>query len=56
VACVALNRMRPRYIRHDVDNIFYMSDDERSQHEIAVTAAVAFAFAFVRSRTACRSA
>jgi hypothetical protein len=56
VACVALNRLPPRYIRHDVDNIFYMSDDDRSHHEISVTAAVAFAFGFVRSRAARKTA
>jgi hypothetical protein len=52
VACVALNRMSPRYIRSSVDAIFYMSDDDRSRHAIAVTAAVKFAFEFVQSRTA----
>jgi hypothetical protein len=56
VACIALNRMPPRYICHDVDTIFYMSDHDRSEHATAVTAAVAFAIGFVQSRAADRTA
>jgi hypothetical protein len=52
VACVALNRLLPRYIRHDVDAVYYTSDDERAQHDVAVSAAVTFAFGFVRARAA----
>ena len=56
VACVALNHMSPRYICHDLDAVFYMTDDDRSQHAIAVATAVASAFEFVQSRTARGSA
>ena len=52
VACVALNRLPPRYIRHDVDTMFYMSDDDRLRFDAAVQTAVKFAFEFVRSRSA----
>jgi hypothetical protein len=52
VACVALNRMPPRYIRNNVDTIFYMSDDDHSRHAVAVTTAVKCAFEFVQTRTA----
>src|SRR5688500_17925407 len=33
VACVALNRLAPRYIRHEVDFVFYLSDRERVDSE-----------------------
>jgi hypothetical protein len=51
VACVALNRLPPRYVRHDLDTNFYMSDDARAQFEADVKGAVSFAFDFVQSRT-----
>jgi hypothetical protein len=52
VACVALNRMPPRYVCHDVDMSSYMSSDDRVKSEAAVKAAVEFAFGFVQSRLA----
>ncbi len=55
VACVALNRMPPRYIRHEVDFSFYQSDCERSETERQVSDAVEFAFGFVQARTAMRA-
>lgn len=54
VACVALNRLPPRYIRHKVDMDFYMSPEERGRRDTAVAAAVDFAFGFVQSRLAGR--
>jgi len=33
VACVALNRLPPRYIRHAVDMAFYQSEKERADSE-----------------------
>ena len=56
VACVALNRLPPRYVRHDLDTNFYMGDDDRARFDAAVKAAVAFAFDFVQSRMAFKSA
>jgi hypothetical protein len=50
VACVALNRLPPRYVRHDIDARFYMSNEEHAQNDAAVTAAVEFALDFVLSR------
>lgn len=47
VACVALNGLPPRYIRHDVDFAFYLTDAERRANAEAVEAAVAHAFDFV---------
>lgn len=55
VACVALNRMHPRYIRHEVDFAFYQSDRERADTERQLTEAVEFAFGFVQARTAMRA-
>ena len=52
IACVALNRLPPRYIRHEVDFAFYLSDRERKETEVAVNEAVGSAFAFVRERIA----
>jgi Late competence development protein ComFB len=55
VACVALNRLQPRYIRHEVDFSFYLSDREREDSERQVADAVEFAFGFVQARTAMRA-
>jgi len=55
VACVALNRLPPRYIRHEVDFVFYLSERERSQSERHLTEAVEYAFGFVQARTAMRA-
>lgn len=55
VACVALNRLPPRYIRHEVDFAFFLTEKERADNERAVEKAVAFAFEFVQARTAMRA-
>jgi hypothetical protein len=55
VACVALNRLPPRYIRHEVDFAFYLSEKERADSERAVDEAVRFAFEFVQARAAMRA-
>jgi hypothetical protein len=52
VACVALNRLPPRYIRSEVDMKFFMSKEDRAKIEAAVDAAVTFAFRFMASRAA----
>ena len=36
VACVALNHLPPRYIRHEVDLLFYMAPDEQKELELEV--------------------
>lgn len=51
VACVALNRLPPRYIRHDVDMAFNLSPDEYREIENNVEEAVAEAITFVKRRT-----
>ena len=55
VACVALNRLTPRYIRHEADFAFFLSDRERADAELAVSEAVEYAFGFVQARTAMRA-
>jgi len=55
VACVALNRLPPRYIRHEVDFAFYLSERERAEADTLVLEAVDFAFGFVQARTAMRA-
>src|SRR5690554_5435721 len=49
-ACVALNRLPPRYIRHDVDMSFFMSPQELQEIEDKVTQAVAAAINYVEIR------
>lgn len=55
VACVALNRLPPRYIRHQVDFVFYLTDKERLENERAMDEAVTYAFEFVQARAAMRA-
>lgn len=55
VACVALNRLPPRYIRHQVDLSFHMTEKERQDSEQAIRDAVQFAFEFVQARYAMRA-
>jgi len=55
IACVALNRRPPRYIRHDVDFAFYLTDEERRANAAAVERAVALAFGFVLARDRARN-
>jgi len=52
VACVALNRLPPRYIRHHVDLAFYLTAKEHAAAAHIVDEAVVFAFEFVQARTA----
>jgi hypothetical protein len=55
VACVALNRLPARYIRHEVDFVFYLSERERAETERQLAEAVEYAFGFVQARTAMRA-
>ena len=55
VACVALNRLAPRYIRHEVDYVFYLSERERGESERQLQECVEYAFGFVQARTAMRA-
>jgi hypothetical protein len=55
VACVALNRLPARYIRHPVDFLFYLTDRERVEFDASVREAVKHAFEFVQARSAMRA-
>lgn len=50
VACVALNRLPARYVRHDVDMMFYLTEKERLNIEDSLSEALSFAIAFVGKR------
>ena len=47
VACVALNKLPPRYVRHHVDLVYYLPDEEKIKMDNAVRMAVREAIAFV---------
>ncbi|MDE2593348.1 MAG: late competence development ComFB family protein [Burkholderiales bacterium] len=55
VACVALNRLPTRYIRHQVDWAFYLTEKERAENEKLLNDAVGYAFEFVQARVAMRA-
>ena len=50
VACVALNRLPPRYIRYDVDMTFFLSPVELQEIHDKVAVAVSSALDYVASR------
>jgi hypothetical protein len=52
VACVALNRLPTRYVRHDVDFMFYLTEHERNAIELSMASAMDFAFDYVGRRSA----
>ena len=56
VACVALNRLPARYVRHDVDMMFYLTEKERMAIEDSLSEALSFAIAFVGKRMVKRGA
>ena len=47
VACVALNQLPSRYVRHNVDMVFYMTPQERAQMEQEVINAVNMAIGYI---------
>ncbi|MFV2060205.1 MAG: late competence development ComFB family protein [Gammaproteobacteria bacterium] len=47
IACVALNKLPARYIRHNVDMIFYTKSDERDEMLKLVDKTVKEAFNYV---------
>ncbi len=48
MACIALNRISPRYIRYDIDMSFYMSAEEHWETQKRVTKAVKKAYKKVK--------
>ena len=51
VACVALNHLPPRYIRHDVDMSFFLSPQEQDEMQKKVKKAVKDALQYVNERS-----
>ena len=50
VACVALNRMPPHYIRHSADLAFFTTEKERQALARNIDESVDFAFGYVQAR------
>lgn len=50
IACVALNQLPPRYVRHIVDTRFFESREDVIKSNIEVENAVNFAIQFIDSR------
>lgn len=50
MACVALNRLPARYVRHDVDLVFYLTEAERHQSDAAMDSAITDALQLVLAR------
>lgn len=50
VACVTLNRLPARYVRHDVDMMFYLTEPERQAIEQVMEQSLLFAFSLVAER------
>ena len=48
IACVALNQLPSRYVRHNVDMVFYMTTEEREQNQVVVEDAVEMAIDYVQ--------
>lgn len=47
IACVALNQLPARYVRHDVDMAFYLTIEEREDMEKSVENALEMAIEYV---------
>lgn len=52
VACLALNRLPARYVRHDVDMMFYLTEQERQAIDRSMDEVLKFSFSFVKERMA----
>lgn len=50
IACIALNQLPARYIRHDVDMAFFLSSNDRLEMMEKVESAVEQAIQFVDNR------
>lgn len=48
IACLALNKVPAKYIKHSVDRAFYMSDEERGELESRVRESVTEAIKFIK--------
>ncbi len=49
IVCIALNHLPPRYIRHEVDMVYYTSPIERQEIADKAREAVRLALEYIRS-------
>ncbi|VAX14624.1 hypothetical protein MNBD_GAMMA24-974 [hydrothermal vent metagenome] len=49
VACVTLNQLPSRYVRHNVDMVFYMPVQERERIQLEVSEAINKAIDYVKN-------
>jgi len=49
IACVTLNKLPPRYIKYDVDNLFFLSAEEQTEMRKKVNQAIGEAIELVRA-------
>ena len=50
VLCIAINHLPPRYIRHEVDFLYYMSPIERQEIEEKAAKAVKDALKYIKNK------
>tara|TARA_R110001592_G_scaffold91754_4_gene268271 strand:- start:8068 stop:8334 length:267 start_codon:yes stop_codon:yes gene_type:complete len=50
VLCIAINHLPPRYIRHEVDFLYYMSPIERQEIELKADKAVKDALSYIKNK------
>ena len=50
VLCIAINHLPPRYIRHEVDFLYYMSPIERQEIEEKAENAVKDALKYIKNK------
>ena len=50
VLCIAINHLPPRYIRHEVDFLYYMSPIERKEIEESAVKAVKDALNYIKNK------
>lgn len=55
IACVALNNLPPRYVRHAVDTAFYLSPEDAADMQRQIATAVQNAQNFINKRGGARS-
>lgn len=51
ILCVAVNHLPPRYIRHEVDFLYYMSPIEREEIQNKAKKAVIDAIAYIKNNS-----
>ena len=51
VLCIAINHLPPRYIRHEVDFLYYMSPIERHEIEQKAEKAVEEALIYIKNKS-----